>query len=244
MKTSRVAGRASIARVLIYGTWSAFLLTCGIATAKQASLPHATLSGMITADAPFQAAEVRALNLDKDVQYMVFTNKGHYEAVALLPGTYRVSVLKSGFWTETRSVWISAGENTTLDLRLHGGGPQQFITNRNYMETQQVSEYLPYDKLYPAGPTRDLVEKSCLGCHWNDPSYLPAHPRDAAEWLDTIEKHEESASGQRALGKPPFALIPPDTFAPQQLKTLVAYLAANSGLGQSGAFGSKRIRSH
>src|SRR5262245_51622147 len=44
-----------------------------------------SVSGTVTASKPFKAAQVYLRNVDKRIQYMVYTNAGAFRAVALFP---------------------------------------------------------------------------------------------------------------------------------------------------------------
>ena len=56
-----------------------------------------SLSGSVTASSEFKAAQVFALNTDKQIQYVVYTAGRDYRAINLLPGNYQVRVEKRGF---------------------------------------------------------------------------------------------------------------------------------------------------
>jgi len=178
-----------------------------------------------------------ATNLDKHVHYMVYTSKGHYEAMGLLPGKYEVTVQKDGFLADTRIIQVKSGDSAKVDFKLMGGGPARFSTYPGYpffagqplVDWKKVTEFLPYDTLYPPGPGRDLIDNTCVVCH-DDRTYLPGHPRSAADWRAIIDSHMEPNSGRKVIGVPPGALVPP-TLTESNKDTLVAYLGANFGPG-------------
>nr|WP_253201185.1 PQQ-dependent sugar dehydrogenase [Sphingomonas quercus] len=68
---------------------------------------------------------------------------------------------------------------------------------------------------FPAGPGHDVVAKACVQCH--DASMVTAQHQNAQQWSDTVQ--QMIANG---------AQVPPD-----QLGTVVAYLAAHFGTGEA-----------
>ena len=130
------------------------------------------LSGSVTAPAQFQAAQVFALNVDKHIQYVVYTAGGRYRAVNLFPGNYQVRVEKKGFTSGVQNVVVNEGQNTTVDFSLR----------EIQGETGQAraAELVSYDSLYPPGPGRDALEKNCIFCHnRND---LPTRQWTSSQW--------------------------------------------------------------
>jgi streptogramin lyase len=202
----------------------------------QGAVTNATLSGKVEAATPFRAAKVRATNIDKNVQYMVFTSKGQYRAVGLLPGTYEVTVQKDGFSSDVRTIQVAAGDSVKLDFKLVDGGRRDFRTNADYpfQHWQKVSEHLPFKELYPAGPDFGLVQKACMHCHLSQ-TYLPAHPRRADEWRAVIKDHMKPESGKLMFGGMGYpantSLVPADSLTQAEEDRVVAYLAHNFGPG-------------
>src|SRR5262249_53990536 len=87
------------------------------ASAADATLPGtATLSGLVEAPAPFKAAQVHLMNVDKNILFMVYTSGGRYRAVNLFPGRYEVTVRKPGFAAEPRTITLAAGATGSLDF--------------------------------------------------------------------------------------------------------------------------------
>ena len=67
-------------------------LVVGLATAISVAdeIPGtAIISGTVTAEDPFTAAQVYALNHDKRMLYMVYTNRGRYKTINLMPQALR-----------------------------------------------------------------------------------------------------------------------------------------------------------
>ena len=56
----------------------------------------ASVSGSVTAPASFKAAKVYFRNVEKRIQYMVYTADGKYQALHLMPGRYEMRVEAQG----------------------------------------------------------------------------------------------------------------------------------------------------
>ena len=76
------------------------------------------VSGMVTSPAPFTAAKVYAWNRDKNILYMVYTNKGQYNAINLFPGAYEIWAQKDALASEHRMLRIEAGQTVKIDHQL------------------------------------------------------------------------------------------------------------------------------
>lgn len=137
------------------------------------------LSGVVTAASPFKAAQVYALNVDKQIQYVVYTADGHYRAINLFPGNYDVRVEKKGFESSVQHVVISAGQNTTTNFKL------QEVSAKAALKISGNTTPIAYDSLYPPGPGRDALEKNCIYCHTRDALNdlrLPFYKLTREEW--------------------------------------------------------------
>src|SRR6266850_3099285 len=78
----------------------------------------ASLTGAVQAPKPFQGAQVRMLNVDRNVLFMVYTSGGRYQAVHLLPGRYEVTVSTTGLAGDPQTIVLEAGAASTLDFAL------------------------------------------------------------------------------------------------------------------------------
>ena len=204
------------------------LLSCGtpggpdeISTLEVSSISGTgTLSGEIDAPKPFQAAQVHAMNVDKNILYMVYTAAGRYRAVNMFPGNYEVSVRKKGFAADVQKVVVRAGENTTADFSLREAPETAQGGGYGPRGTAEDVQLVSYDTLYPPGPGRDVAEKTCIYCH--GPNFLPRQQRNETGWKAAIDLMTQS-------GEVRGALIPPGTFSAQDRRTLEAYLTKNFG---------------
>ena len=93
------------------------------ATATDTLADTSTLSGTVTAETPFVAAQVYARNLDKNMLYTVFTSKGRYRTINLLPGGYEVWAEKGELRSEHKMLRIQGGVEINVDLVLAAGPP-------------------------------------------------------------------------------------------------------------------------
>ena len=168
----------------------------------QAAVPGtATLSGTVTASEPFTAAQVYLRNVDKDVVYMVYTNRGRYRAVALFPGTYEVSASTKHLESDARTVTVAAGDAAEIDLALGplaGDAPPLVIpAGRTAMERGAAGpfEYAGYDEIYPPGPGKEVAEQVCMACHGEN--FFPTRPGTERQWRSWIDHMVGSTLGEQ-----------------------------------------------
>ena len=163
------------------------------------------LIGSVKAPKPFQAARIYALNLDKNVLFMVYTAEGRYRAINLFPGKYEVRVEKKGFVSETEKVVVTAGSSSTLnfDLKLD--------------ESSDGVSAVSYDTMYPKGRGRDLFEKTCMVCH--GAAFVPFHHWNAAQWNAAI----------MLMTTPATPRILPGVLSAEDRQELVNYFVENFG---------------
>jgi virginiamycin B lyase len=187
-------------------------------------LPLASLSGTVRADKPFQAAKVYLRNPARHVTYMVYTNQGRYRAVGLFPGAYAVSVEKGGFSAASQAVAIEAGKSGTADFTLRSGSPAaRAVGDRAAQDTVLGS----YEEIYPPGPARQTIERTCIRCH--GVNWVPGLPQPREGWNATLDLMlnltDEVAWGVKN-GTP---LIPPGTVSAAQRSELLEYLVRHFG---------------
>jgi hypothetical protein len=128
---------------------------------------YAKLTGTVTGSEPGVLPVVFANNTEKDVAYTVFVIDGKYRAVNLIPGPYEITIRAAvdqleGFTPQTVSMNLAAGAHVASDFALENVGPiTNYIGGTDYSD----AEIVPYDELYPPGPGRDIIERTCHGCH-------------------------------------------------------------------------------
>jgi len=107
-----------------------------------------SLSGMVEATVPFQAAQVYAMNIDKNILYMVYTANGQFEAVNMLPGTYEVSVCKFGLTAPTQTFDIQSESNIVANFSMQEGEvPAAQLERFGTAGT----EFVAMEELFPPG---------------------------------------------------------------------------------------------
>ncbi len=194
--------------------------------------PHAVLaaipgtgivSGSVTAPQPFVAAKVFLRNADKPITYMVYTENGRYEAVNLFPGRYEVSVDKPGFAAARRSVSIAAEARATVDfaLKIVDRVPK-YVGARVLRGTSTV----PYDVLYPPGPGREIIERTCIICH--GVNFVPSMANSREGWEGVLALMTQVPAFGVEQGESLFA---PDLLSAREQDVLLTYLTANFGTG-------------
>ncbi len=148
------------------------------------------LSGIVTAPAEFKAAQVYALNVEKQIQYIVYTSGGKYRAINLFPGTYEVRVEKTGLKSDIKTVTVTEGKTTQADFALQLNPP----------DPEKEKSLVAYDTLYPPGPGRDALEKNCVNCHYAN--YLPQRQWTRKEWEVGVDLLL-NVGGPRSINHPP-----------------------------------------
>ena len=197
---------------------------------------YAKLTGTVTGSEPGVLPAIYALNTAKDVNYMVFAINGKYRAVNLIPGPYEITIKAAvdqleGFTPQTVSMNIEAGAHMTADFELQNVGPvDNYVGGVEYPD----AEIVPYDELYPPGPGRDIMERTCHGCHsvnfysYNVPrAYSGGRAdKDKAAWGVTVDRMHKGPAFARPAKASIFdaALLPP-----KDRDILVDYLADNFG---------------
>ena len=153
------------------------------------------VTGTVTGPKPFTAAHVYLRGQEKPVTFMVFTAAGKYQAINVLPGTYRITAERRGFAPVAQTVTVKAGETVTADLKMNDGpdvasnvnGP---ATVTGYPGpgpiTGDVEFVSDYDKLYPPGPGRVVLERTCMACHGNATTHHV--PATASDFTFILEK--------------------------------------------------------
>ena len=163
----------------------------GASMAGAAVLPGlASLSGSVDSPTSFKAARVYIHNLDKRIMYMVYTNAGQFRAVDLFPGEYEVNVVGKGLESEKQKVTLKAGDSPKLKLSLKESKinalPVATGLGVPFDKTPDSPEaFVSYDEMYPPGPGRDVLERTCMICHGEN--FLPMNPGSEAAWNTRID---------------------------------------------------------
>ncbi|MSO98373.1 MAG: hypothetical protein EXR11_09180 [Rhodospirillaceae bacterium] len=190
------------------------------------------LSGKVTSSKPLVAGMVNALNKEKNVRYSVYTANGEYRITNLFPGKYEVTLRKEGFAGSPITVEVKSGAQARADIAL-----KESKTEPTYVGgmTYGTAKIEPYDEIYPSGPGRDVLERTCIVCHgvnffpYNSDQDAPAgRPMvDKDGWALFVDyMHKEPAWHIKGNGTMfDAALLPPP-----DREILIEYLGKNFGL--------------
>ena len=128
---------------------------------------YGELSGNVKGTEVDALPVIYAYNTDKDIGYTVFVVDGEYTANHMIAGNYDVTLrpavgqLKS-FSSQTVSFFIDKGDHAEANFTITDiDTVPNYVGGMDYPDAQ----ILPYDEVYPPGPGRDILEKTCHGCH-------------------------------------------------------------------------------
>jgi virginiamycin B lyase len=148
----------------------------------------ANVSGTVTGPRVFRAARVLLRNVEKRMLYMVFTNAGRFRAVALLPGVYEISAQGQGLESAVEKVTVRAGDAPVVQLELRDTAERAretgLASDESFAVTARESE--TYERMYPPGPGRDVLERTCINCH--GANRIPGMPARAEVWAQRIDR--------------------------------------------------------
>src|SRR4051794_13593226 len=105
----------------------ALLLLLGAFGAQPATAAESTITGAgavpgtVPGPKPFTAVHVYLRGQEKPVTFMVFTAGGKYQAINVLPGSYRITAERRGFAPVAQTVTVKAGATRTRDLHKKDG---------------------------------------------------------------------------------------------------------------------------
>ncbi|MGI9393326.1 MAG: hypothetical protein ACR2OY_01635, partial [Boseongicola sp.] len=199
---------------------------------------YAKLSGKVKGSEPGVLPVVYAYNTDKDVAYTVFVVDGKYRAVNLIPGSYDVTIRPAidqleGFTAQTVKVEVEADSKVKLNFEIENVRPViNYVGGIDYPDARIA----PYDEIYPPGPGRDALERTCHGCHtvqfypYNRPrAYSGGRmDKDKEAWAFTIDRmHKGPAFGRLGQAE----MFDPAFLPPADRDALVEYMAENFGKG-------------
>lgn len=216
----------------MFGLAAMMLVLFGAVTARADQFAEmGQLSGPVQAPARLVAGMVQAYNEDRDIQYTVFTENGQYRAVNMFPGRYTVRIKKAGFAPVEKEIAIAAGESAQLDFELTSAPVEDdYVGGMTY----PGARILPYDEVYPPGRGREIIERTCHGCHtvqlfpYNVKRTYPTgrNLKDRAAWSITVNRmHQGPAFGEQGASYFDPALLPPE-----DREIVIDYLAENFGV--------------
>src|SRR5437667_2335146 len=198
-----------------------------------------SMSGTVTSSKPFKAAQVYIRNVDMRIMYMVFTNAGQFRAVSLFPGNYEISVTAKGFKSDVQKLAVKAGDNPKIKVSLQevansNEGEADPLQNVETLRSNRIKvSFDTYDNIYPAGPGRDVAERTCIICHGEN--FLPSQPGNAGVWNARVDRMMGKANFDRPAASYAEGLLSfraqQFRFSRQDREDLVAYLVKNFGAG-------------
>ena len=234
------------------GTGAALLTAAALLLAGAGVLPdgHAlaqdgdasgVLAGRVTADqGEVRAVRVKAHDTVRRIAYTVYTRDGRYRIYNLPPGTYDVSAVEEAFEAPTLTVEVSPGARTTVDIELTalGAGPAQgaaargATAQRNYgggAGDDRAAEIVDFDTLYPPHPARDIMLRSCFGCH-GPAGFHRRGPRNERGWRAAVDRMFD-INGRVANMAPGVPQVTHDLVSVEEKELIIEYLTANFGPG-------------
>ena len=212
---------------------------CGYSFGQNGS-PEAPQRGSITGTVTADQGQVRgfrvtAHNLQYQLWYTVFTNKGTYTIPQALPGLYDVTVLEEEYSSPTLAIRLEPGKKETLDFAVKKRTMAQ-PTTRGRVEGADAPDFVgtaaktiwvdSMDELFPPGPGRDLVKANCTGCH--GANFGVMH-RTREEYRAGIAKMTEIGPG--SIGNPYEINLGRTPLTAQQKEQIAVYMATNFGVG-------------
>ncbi|MCB2109164.1 MAG: hypothetical protein KDE14_15745 [Rhodobacteraceae bacterium] len=217
---------------------------------------YADLSGKVTGTVPGLLTAVYATQTDKHVTFVVFAIGGEYRVTNLIPGPYEISVRPAvgqvfgdGFAPVTKTATVGPDTDLQIDFALQSqaygpdyvggmwytGGWADEIDGDPDQPASPDAVIEPYDKIFPPGRGRELMENICFGCHTpNQYAYnynrryasgRPIHDKDG--WAITVDRMSKGVPFQNAAKA---SYFDDQLLAPEDYDVLIDYLDANFGV--------------
>ena len=202
------------------------------------------VTGTVTAGKPFKAAQVYLRSRDprRHMLYMVYTNAGAFKAVAVMPGNYELVVKARGLESDPQTILVKPGTGAPLKVSMRDAkDPNAYPTSVDPSQARGGNGVLPpkrevtfasYEEVYPPGPGRVVLEKTCMMCHGEN--FFSMSPRSAQGWKFGLDKmmgrnlaeHDRVSLGEGVLSANASAF----NFGLQDRKDVLEYLTKNFGL--------------
>ncbi len=209
----------------------------------QSSETPGVIAGGVTADhGEVRAFRVKARDTVHRISYTVYTVRGSYQIFNLPPSTYDVQVLEEGFESPVETVEVTSGQTTRVNLALtatapvaaQGAAARGATAQRNYggrTADGRAAELVDFDVLYPPSPARDVMLRSCFGCH-GPAGFHRRGPRNEAGWRQAVDRmfDPNGRVANMAAGVPQVTY---DLVSLEEKESIIQYLAANFGPGSA-----------
>jgi hypothetical protein len=221
-----------------------------VVTALSAGFPGTSVAqstGVISGSVSVDQGEVRAFRVKAHdtagrVAYTVYTVGGRYQIFNLLPGAYDVQVIEAGFEPLVKTTEVTAGSTSTVNLALttvgtvaaQGAGAGSAGARANYGGTQvnaDGAELVDFDELYPPHPARDVMLRSCFGCH-GPAAFHNRGVKNEAGWRRAVNRMFD-VDGQVANMGVGVPQLTHDTVSVEEKELIIKYLADNFGPGST-----------
>ena len=241
--TSRRSRISSTAALLAFLVLSVAWLGPATPVAAQDREATGVIAGRVTADqGEVRAFRVKARDSVHRISYTVYTVGGRYQIFNLPPSTYAVQVLEDGFSSPVETVTVAPGGTTTTNLAVtavataavQGAGARGATAQRNYggrASDDRVAELVDFDTLYPPSPARDVMLRSCFGCH--GPAGFHRRGREnEAGWRHAVDRmfDPNGRVANMAAGVPQVTY---DLVSLEEKESIIQYLAENFGPGSA-----------
>ena len=233
MRKQYASGLSLLAALLVLASSSAF--SAGLKG-------YGELHGDVGGTREDALAVVYAYNTERDLAYTVFVVDGKYRATNVIPGAYEITLRPAvgqmnGFAPQSLKRLVKADSSTKADFVL-----RRIESFSNYVGGLAYSgipgypdgKVLPYDEIFPPGPGREILERTCNACH--SINFLPYNvsrdysggrpPKDRNAWIATVNRmHKVPGFGRP--GRAP--IFDPALLPPKDSEILIEYLSANFG---------------
>ena len=239
MKT-RQTSRAC--RALVFALATAVVLTVGFPVVASAQ-GSGVIAGSLTAGVgEVRGFRVKARDTVGRIAYTVYTVGGRYQIFNLPPGEYEVAVIEAGFEPLTKTTQVTAGSTSTVDLALRSDGPvaaqgagagaAEARANYGGAQVNAAGAVLvDFDELYPPHPARDVMLRSCFGCH-GPAAFHNRGVKNEAGWRRAVGRMF-AVDGQVANMGVGVPQLTHDTVSVEEEELIVQYLTDNFGPGST-----------
>lgn len=231
------------AAFLLLALTSVALLGRPASTAAQDGQALGVIAGSVTADqGEVRAFRVKARDSVHRISYTVYTVGSRYQIFNLPPSTYDVQVLEDGFSSPIETVTVTPGRATTANLALtataaaavQGAGARGATAQRNYgggASDDRAAELVDFNTLYPPSPARDVMLRSCFGCH-GPAGFHRRGRKNEAGWRQAVDRmfDPNGRVADMAAGVPQVTY---DLVSLEEKESIIQYLAENFGPGSA-----------
>ena len=229
----------SLLALRIGGSCLALLCLAQAPTSAQSTGAVGVIAGSVTVDqGAVVAFRVKARDTARRIAYTVYTVDGRYQIFNLPPGPYEVQAIEAGFEPLVETVEVTSGDTTTANLALtstgplavEGAGARGATAQRNYgggAADDRVAELVDFDTLYPPSPAREVMLKSCFGCH-GPAGFHRRGRKNEAGWRQAVDRmfDPNGRVANMAAGVPQVTY---DLVSLEEKESIIQYLTDNFG---------------